>query len=861
MAKIPFTVSARAARLIGRENVATSQGAITELVKNAYDADSKVCVILFLQRHADIPATLSGRELAEVLAVFPGASEFYELDDGHHKLSDAITPDDALMLREKFKGILDLWIVDNGNGMSEQIIEENWMVIGTDTKEIQDKSLGGRVVTGAKGIGRFALDRLGHECELYSAQANSDSLAHWIVDWGDFEGSGKVITEVEAILEVERLRLGDVYKKHALTDILPEKTPSRAECGNDIDYSNGTAIRISVLHDRWDERDSLRLKDTLEALLPPKDQGDFNIYIYDHRAPKDSGFIDNFPPDQFDYRLEAKIDDEGEISIELTRQEIEADKINPILFELDAMKTQGFRREDFDRGSIEYKTDLRKILKLADEQDISDYLAIGPFSFTLYFFKLTNANASTLERFPQKHFNAGARRNWLANSGGVRLYRDDFRVRPYGEPNSQGSDWLLLGQRVAANPAQASRIGWRVGPQSVAGTIRITKTKNPLLSDQSNREGIMNERAFAAFRAIILGLIGEFEYDRAYIFAQFLKAWELLNPEKVDVDEGKKLADEALKTEDNQLTEEDGGGGDKPEEGADVSADDANNCTKNEKAKSRKIAKALKSIEKENEELKDDMQVMRGLATLGTVLVSFTHELKQIKANMESRSDRLEASLGPVINKDALESVHPATNPYNILARWNREDEKVSRWINFALSSISPSKRRRASISPDKYLMALGVYWNDFLATKKIKLHVSSNIGASRTMLAHEVDLDSVFYNLIANSLEALTRPSKSTERDIWITTTALEEEVEIIYRDNGPGLSSTLNIAEDIFMFGVSSKSNDSNADFGGTGLGMWLLKGIVDDYKGRVTILSALGEPHFRLSITLPLQPAKES
>jgi len=38
--KIPFKVSARAARLIGRENVATSQGAVTELVKNAYDADA-----------------------------------------------------------------------------------------------------------------------------------------------------------------------------------------------------------------------------------------------------------------------------------------------------------------------------------------------------------------------------------------------------------------------------------------------------------------------------------------------------------------------------------------------------------------------------------------------------------------------------------------------------------------------------------------------------------------------------------------------------------------------------------------------------------------------------------------------------
>ena len=45
MSKIPFKVSARTARLIGRENVATSKGAVIELVKNGYDADSRYSII------------------------------------------------------------------------------------------------------------------------------------------------------------------------------------------------------------------------------------------------------------------------------------------------------------------------------------------------------------------------------------------------------------------------------------------------------------------------------------------------------------------------------------------------------------------------------------------------------------------------------------------------------------------------------------------------------------------------------------------------------------------------------------------------------------------------------------------------
>ena len=47
MRKIPFTVSARTARLIGRENIASSKGAIVELVKNCYDADSPISLIYF----------------------------------------------------------------------------------------------------------------------------------------------------------------------------------------------------------------------------------------------------------------------------------------------------------------------------------------------------------------------------------------------------------------------------------------------------------------------------------------------------------------------------------------------------------------------------------------------------------------------------------------------------------------------------------------------------------------------------------------------------------------------------------------------------------------------------------------------
>jgi hypothetical protein len=55
MEKIPFKVSARAARLIGRENVSTPESALIELIKNTYDADAKTCILIFDIKFPDIP--------------------------------------------------------------------------------------------------------------------------------------------------------------------------------------------------------------------------------------------------------------------------------------------------------------------------------------------------------------------------------------------------------------------------------------------------------------------------------------------------------------------------------------------------------------------------------------------------------------------------------------------------------------------------------------------------------------------------------------------------------------------------------------------------------------------------------------
>jgi len=93
---------------------------------------------------------------------------------------------------------------------------------------------------------------------------------------------------------------------------------------------------------------------------------------------------------------------------------------------------------------------------------------------------------------------------------GVRIYRDDFRVRPYGEPSGKG-DWLDIGFRKAQSPGGIKQGGWRIGPNQIIGAVSISKTKNSILNDQANREGIVENEAYLQLRTFVLKVIQAFE--------------------------------------------------------------------------------------------------------------------------------------------------------------------------------------------------------------------------------------------------------------------------------------------------------------------------------------------------------------
>ena len=134
---LTFSIASRIIRELGERLVKQPEVAFVELIKNSYDADATVCRV-----------THNSQQSIEVI------------DDGH--------------------------------GMTLAEFQAGWMRIGTNVKESTQLSRAfRRVITGEKGIGRFAVRFLGTTLDLESIADDPDRSVRTLLtahfDWPDFD--------------------------------------------------------------------------------------------------------------------------------------------------------------------------------------------------------------------------------------------------------------------------------------------------------------------------------------------------------------------------------------------------------------------------------------------------------------------------------------------------------------------------------------------------------------------------------------------------------------------------------------------------------------------------------------------------
>lgn len=785
MAQIPFTVLARTAKLIGQENFANAEGAIIELVKNSYDADAETALI-----------------------VFDTSTESTKANS--------------------------LYIIDNGHGMTETVIKEKWMQIGTDDKLQNFTSAGGRIKTGAKGIGRFALDRLGTLTEMHTVSVENKQSLFWSVNWEDFNEIGLSINEVKA----ELTTLANFNLRKYLTKLFSSQEQIVKVVDN-VNFETGTILKITPLKDNWDRKTLKKLFDNLEVLVPPVEQPNFNIYLLNTNLIDNFGKVNTAYYDDFDYKLSADYssDDKQTLRVNITRNELDVKALENSykeIFDSQQMQNFPFNLETFKAKEFTLDFDIDE-LKGFSSVDKELLKKIGDFSFTFYFLKNTvsdNKEEGDLKKFPYRNFASANRKAWLNKFGGVKIFRDGFRVRPYGE---NGEDWLKLGERVAVSPQSAGqRLGaYRIRPTQIAGTINISRIRNSYFNDKSGREGIQENDVFEVFKNLLVEIINLFERDRNIVMFHLKKLDDKRNEIRKQREQA--IAEAKRILEEKRIREET------------KSQTLFGEVNKTEEL----LASATEKYEQELEEKQSEIQLLRNLASVGLIISSSAHELTSLRQRIVPRTKFLMTELKRIIPEEALLKIKKLDNPFYMIELMQEEDLKIKHWLDYSLNFLKRDKRRRTKINFNEYFEKFKSAWEKALELKNINLILDGSKNDSNMIQGFEVDLDTIFNNLLTNSIEAFTG---NQEKEISISWKKVEDFIHIDFIDNGKGLAKEFRKnPSEIFNAHETSKK-DSKGNITGTGLGLYIVKSIIDEYNDS-NIFIVDSEIGFNLRLTFPV------
>lgn len=427
--RMPFKPYARLMNILGDQLITDKIVAVIELLKNCYDADS-------------LKAEVSFRNM------------------GNIGFNDLPLEEQAC-----------IEIKDYGCGMSLNTIKNVWMRPATPDKlskknHNQLRTARGRVIQGEKGIGRFAIHKLGQKIELYT-KAKGENEIKLLMDFSDYNPedtnlfnqntSYKLLEEVENVWYVNNP---------------PEQ----------LDYESGTIIRIYNLREHWNNHDYINLYKNIQRLIPPIDknaiflgvsiQRDFNVSMFvdgeSYIAEEVMTFDDVIERAQ--YTMLGELDDDCNIKFKY------ASKVPQRVFEYtlnlldnDALSERGYSL-----------TGIKEIEKSKRKP------RCGSFAFTFYAFDLKKPDRTILNEDLKK----------FIKDNFVYVLRDGVRVYPYGE---KGVDWLELDKKRSTIKA-----GQFISYNDLTGFVYISQENNSQLRDASNRQGIVNsDGAFDDFRNLV----------------------------------------------------------------------------------------------------------------------------------------------------------------------------------------------------------------------------------------------------------------------------------------------------------------------------------------------------------------------
>lgn len=710
------TVDAAHIRNIGEQSVSNKIQAVLEIVKNAYDADSKKCKVIFVGEK----------------------------------------------IRHKKIAISKIIIEDDGIGMTKKDLKNKFMKVGTGSKIRETLSPKfNRRVSGEKGMGHYSVQRLGNKVKItttpekYKVKISTNPDKFKVREFTQADNCTYILE-----MDWEQYQEGKEFEKIGNKLEVLKKQPNF-----------GTTIEISNLKDEWNatekNNDLLILARNFSSLVLPKDL--------------QTGTKTSFQP---------KVETSGfELEIPLPENNF----LDYARFKISAK----LRKDKITYSVFERKKESETFTQLPGESEVTiKDVTCGDVDVDISWFP------GTVREWAPGAMKVRFLKEQLDESHGIKIYNDKIRVMPYGEKNN---DWLGLDTRKAG-PAS----GGKVRNDHLVGFVKLSREKNPKIVETTTREAIKENAEFGTLKQkIIMRCIT--------ILEKAAGAVEKELDEKIQ--HGNKAITEIEHVKDNL-----------PQEKIEP-------VTKQEYVKSLTTAiTEIKLSEKDKkvlvEELKSNIEMYRNLSTVGIQTLAFNHEIinpiRFIKWNL---------SLLVKDKKISKEIV-------DTLVECLKQAENSLDWANFikefsSLLAGANKARKTSIINLEKMLKEIKNGFEPIFNVSNIVLE-SEITSKNISLKMNRASLESIFINMISNSIRALKKVEREREKKIKIKISKIEPDIVFEFEDNGYGIPDE--DKAEIFDPFFTTYTDEGDK---GTGMGLAIIKEIVHgDYKGEVYLEKTISE-----------------
>ena len=664
-------------------------------------------------------------------------------------------------------GLGAIEVIDNGHGMSLETVRSAWMEPATLMKKRNTRSEKlGRRVLGEKGIGRFATSRLARHLRVITKREDSSLQTEVFFDWSQFDDPEMFLDQIRVAWHEEPpdefARLGTMRKLWG-----SEETP------RDADLRHGTILRMEHLSTTWDKDEFKRLRAGLSRLVSPFIGQDGE---YGSGSSDDLRILLDIP-DPFDefsgpiepsealrsahYYLEGSVDEFGDYDVNIR------------------LKGQ----EDVEQVTEDKPTNIAKT-------------SYGPFDVQLRVWDRDTTSIQDIAR--PRGVNITTVRSELDAVAGISIYRDGFRVLPYGE---RGNDWLGLDLRRVQNPTL------RLSNNQIVGYVLIGSDRNAALRDQSNREGLIEGPALEGLRTEVEKLLSLVE-TRRY----------------------------ALRASQRQRKARRGG------LFVDFDLADVVELVRKTYPDNRELIAFTKEraldLDRRIEEAQEVLSRYHRLATLGSLIDTVLHDGRAPLSKISQAAF--------MAQREVSRTDQPSRMAIERLKKHLDTVRDQSTILGTLLRRIEPFEGRRRGRPTEVPLERVIRDACSVLSSERLRLGVELDLPTSSTNVTVESsEMQEVIVNLLSNSLYWLQQVDKDFRKIKVEVERKSRNEVRVLFSDSGPGVDDYF--AERIFDPYFSTKPD-------GIGLGLAIAGDIIDDYyNGDLELLKSGPLPGANFQITL--------